>query len=78
MINISISHSEGVYYYMLFYLSAILVGIAGAGSAACKSKFSFSEFAVIVSSGILFLLIGSKLVLYLLMVIYLQKVENPF
>ncbi len=64
MIHISISQPFGVQYYGLFYIAAVLTGVGIAGIAAIKSKFGTREFAVIVSSGILTLLIVSKLVMF--------------
>jgi prolipoprotein diacylglyceryltransferase len=62
MFHISTSHADGVHYYMLFYLAAILTGITGAAIAAYKRDIHFKEFAVIISVSLLSVLIGSKMV----------------
>lgn len=64
MIHISLSHEEGLFYYLISYLFAVLIGIIGAAVLARRRNFTYSEFGVVVSAGILFLLIGSKLILF--------------
>lgn len=64
MLHISADQPFGVHYYTLFHIAAILMGVVFAGFAALKSKFGIREFAVIVSSGILALTIGSKLMMF--------------
>jgi len=46
---------------MFFHIAAVCIAFLFAGVAAIKSKFGFRDFAIIASSGLLTLIIGSKL-----------------
>ncbi len=59
--NISISHDQGAYIYLLFCLAAIVVIVTGAGLAARKSSFNYRELAFVVCICILTAIMGSKL-----------------
>jgi len=50
--------------FFIFHIAAVCTAFICAGVAAIKSKFGFRDFAVIASTGMLTLLIGSKLVAF--------------
>jgi prolipoprotein diacylglyceryltransferase len=64
MINITLSHEEGTFYYFLSSIAAILVGIILAGVEARKNNMSLRAFGAIVSTGIISMIVGSKLILF--------------
>ncbi|MDQ3018210.1 MAG: prolipoprotein diacylglyceryl transferase, partial [Bacteroidota bacterium] len=63
MLHLTQSHSEGSYYYLIFNLVALLLGIAMTAIAARKSKIDVRELKVIVAAGILGAIVGSKLIM---------------
>ncbi len=62
--EINITHEQGVYYYLLFCMIAIIVIIAGAALAARKSTFSFRDLVFIVCVCVPAAIIGSKVAMF--------------
>ncbi len=63
MLHLTHSHPEGVYYYMIFNLVALILGFAMTLMAARRSKIDVRSLKVIVAAGILGAIIGSKLIM---------------
>jgi|GEM_PF-2554010 len=63
MFNINIIHEEGLRYYELFSLAGMIIGIVGSAFAAARKKTPFHVFALVMASGILGMILGSKLFL---------------
>ncbi len=63
MLHLSHSHPEGAYYYMIFNLIALIVGVVITLVAAWKSKIDVRSLKMIVAAGILGAIIGSKLIM---------------
>jgi prolipoprotein diacylglyceryltransferase len=61
MTAFNVSTFFGANYYMLFHIAAVTTCVVFTGIAAAKTKFGFREFAVIVSTGILGLIVGGKI-----------------
>lgn len=64
MINITLSHEEGTFYYFICSITGILVGIILAGVEARKNNMSLRAFGAMVSTGIISMIVGSKLILF--------------
>lgn len=64
MNGFSVSEFFGANYYMLFYIAAVTTCVLFTGIAAAKTKFGLREFAVIVSTGILVLIVGGKILTF--------------
>lgn len=64
MFNITRSQEEGAFYYMVCSIAGIIVGIILAGREARKNNLSLRAFGAIVATGIISMIVGSKLVLF--------------
>jgi hypothetical protein len=65
MINITLSHEEGTFYYFLSSIAAILDRYyPGRSREHVKNNMGLRAFGAIVSTGIISMIVGSKLILF--------------